>query len=302
MALVELLPSSLGSSPASSRSGSLHRPTSSVSITLGVTLDDQSTHVPTPVQHIFCATLIIPLGEVLFILFLNFLRDRRRNCQLLIWILSDFSRSLVDIKTEIRLRQNKYTEFYAVVQHFIARDDESVLFQVKLVRWNTAWGWHAPNEEGQLVAYVLVPLENCTARYQDPNRFAYFKAPTSLINYMYTIAERVAAANTKEEVLRLPNNPVTNALHKSFVMEPDLKYFYRGQSTGVAMTEEDHRTTVKSDLGPIPPDFNPQASYAPYLLRFTKFELGAALRASQAPGIPLSQPICFGSTPALQST
>lgn len=213
---------------------------------------------PLPGNVAFCPTLIVPSGKLFETSFLAHLLDQRGNRQPLIWTISPYSRSLVDINTEVRYRQNFTTECWGTVIRFIARDATSVLFQLNVVGWNTAHGWRAPNPESHLIAFLAVPLERCATRYTSPDRFAYFTSPAPLLGYAYSIAERVHADETNG--IGLPNDPVTTAMQESFLMVPDLSYFHREQGTGAAMTGEDYRDTVKSDMGPAPPDFNPHGS------------------------------------------
>ncbi|KZV66491.1 hypothetical protein PENSPDRAFT_688963 [Peniophora sp. CONT] len=249
------------------------------------------TDPPTTGLTTFCPTLIVPSGELFKTSFLDHLLDQRGNRLPLIWTMSPYSCSKVDIETVMKFRQNFTTEAQGVVIRFIARDERSILFQLNIVGWNTGYGWRAPNADSRLVSFAVVPLERCAERYTAPERFAYFTSPAPLLDYAYYIAKRVHTDKTNG--IGLPNDPVTTAMHESFLMLPDLGYFHLEQGTGAALTEEDHRNVVRSEIGPAPPDFNPHATRPPYLVRYADFDLGLALQASIVPGIGFSQPVYF---------
>lgn len=209
---------------------------------------------------IFWPDLLLPRGMELRTRFLDFLLDDFRHRQPLIWMLSTYSTSRISIGTLVRWHQNDETECHGEVLRFIARDDAAVLFQVKMGGWATGKGWRAPGEGSHLVSFLIAPLAKCTSNFHDAERFAYFTAPTTLVKYTFEIAQRVANANTKDDRLRLPNDPVVTAIHESFLIEPDLVHFSLEREWGSTLTEEDHQKTVKTDVGPAPPDFNPRAS------------------------------------------
>ncbi|KZV59046.1 hypothetical protein PENSPDRAFT_672633 [Peniophora sp. CONT] len=205
-------------------------------------------------QNAIHGSVMLPIGQLLLDTFLLHILDKRGLVQTFIWLLNDFGRSLVGLDALLIYRQNADVECHGRVMRFIARDWNSVLFQVKLLGWNTTWGWRAPLNH--LYAYVVVPLQRCQPEVGS-ERYAYFGMSSQLANHTFTTAQKVYDYMDRKISTQLPNDPITSAIHETFLSSPDSMMFSRDMGTGSATPIADTTTIMYARLERPPSDFNP---------------------------------------------
>ncbi|KZV62855.1 hypothetical protein PENSPDRAFT_670074 [Peniophora sp. CONT] len=293
---VRSLDSSRSSSPDLVTSPPTHHLPVNVQETMGVSHPPTQDVPATPLPHItdtpqnaVHGSIMLPIGQLLLDTFLMHLLDKRGLVQTFIWLLNDLGRSLVGIDTLLIYRQNVDVECHGRIMRFIVRDWNSALFQVKLLGWNTTWGWRAPLHH--LYAYVIVPLQRCQP-VVGAECYAYFGMSMQLANHTFKMAQKVADYMDRKIPAQLPNDPVTSAIHETFLSSPDSMLFSRDMGTGSATPIADMTTNMYARLGQPPSDFNPGADLPPYLGRIPDvYQLQRTLHTATIQAIPLSPPV-----------
>ncbi|KZV76347.1 hypothetical protein PENSPDRAFT_661168 [Peniophora sp. CONT] len=264
---------------------------------------------PPPQQHIQATSLpdsvrttekgvhtsiMLPIGELLVSAFLLRILDKCHSVQALIWFLSDFARSTVTLDTLLIYRQHVDVECHARILRFIVRNNDSVLWQLKVLGWNTKWGWGAPR--GHLYAYLVTPLVRCHPCVSS-KRYAYFDLDSPLSNFAFEAAQLVYEHMERDDSANLPNDPVTRAIHETFLASPDSMEFHRGMGTGQAMPITDMTESMYANLDQPPSDFNPRGDMyshrtfneKPTATSFTSRFMRPSLKRSRSPHLVIAR-------------
>ncbi|KZV66489.1 hypothetical protein PENSPDRAFT_667708 [Peniophora sp. CONT] len=187
--------------------------------------------------------------------FLDGHRDAYGARQSALWLFTNWGRTVVSFNTIIYHRLQMGVDCYAEIINFVARSKTEVLFQTKLLGWQTPGGWHA--QTTVIFSYVIVPLVRCHSQFAGPG-WSYFIYEDSLQRLAKKALHSVKLHLGRYPLTRLdPGDHITGSLVNSFMRSPALHAFETHLGTGMTVAVDDVHLPLKADM--IQPPFEFQS-------------------------------------------
>ncbi|KZV76346.1 hypothetical protein PENSPDRAFT_661167 [Peniophora sp. CONT] len=239
-----------------------------------------STHVvPSPAATSSSTALPIPVidTQTLSTLhnvvsrFLDGHRDAYGKRQSALWLFTNWGRTIISFNTVIYHRLQTGVDCYAEIINFVARSKTEVLFQTKLLGWQTPGEWRAQTTD--IFSYVIAPLVRCHSQFSGPG-WSYFIYEDSLQRLAKKALHSVKLHLGRYPLTRLdPSDHITGSVVNSFMRSPALHAFETHLGTGMTVAVDDVHLPLKADMIQPPFEFESAAptvsSVAPIIASYT---------------------------------
>lgn len=199
-----------------------------------------------------------------------------------LWLFTNWGRTIVSFGTIIYHRLHTGTECYAEVVQFCARSSSEVLFQTRLLGWQTSEGWKTPTFD--VLAYVIVPLARCHPKFSGRG-WSYFIYDGPLQRLAHDALHYVKMHLSDHPLTRLvPGDHITGWMINGFMHSPVLRAFETHLSNGMTVAHDDVDLPLKADIIQPPPNFNTSQNTV------SRFSAGMQLRLNLTRADTTSRP------------
>ncbi|KZV62850.1 hypothetical protein PENSPDRAFT_670070 [Peniophora sp. CONT] len=204
---------------------------------------------------------ILPNDTKLHDNFLAHLTDKAGSTQSILWPIADMGVAKVGTSTIVFLQVNRNVECFGRVERLLGSDSQDAIVQVRLLGWNTLYGWKAP--EGNLISLAVVSRERLSVPYHKQAAYRQFAHNITLhtinaINMMHRYL-------VHQNMAWVPTDPIALALMDAFIESPSMRYFSTTLGTGCAYVYADRKEKLGVSIPEPPAMFDSMAGYPPYL-------------------------------------
>ena len=176
---------------------------------------------PTPPRmRVFLYPYQILINEaLLFNSFLHAIADKADNPQSLYWPVMDLGIARVKKFTILVMQVNREVECLGRVERLLAADNSEALLEVRVMAWNTPWGFKTP--DGLLSAFAGVSRERLSQSYDDEAQLRMLNH--NVLCHTFTAFENVHKYLGHRSLECVPKDIITSAVMGAF-LENEVTY------------------------------------------------------------------------------
>ncbi|KZV74677.1 hypothetical protein PENSPDRAFT_647877 [Peniophora sp. CONT] len=174
-----------------------------------------------------------------------------------LWLFSEWGRTIVRLGTAIYHRLQAGVDCYARIVQFVARSHTEILFQTKLLGWQTPAGWRAQSLD--IFSFVVVPVVRCHPEFLESG-WSYFFYEESIRRLAEDALRRVKLHLGHHPETRLrAGDHIIGAMIRGFMRSPVLHAFEVHLSTNLTIAADDLHLPAGVDVVHPPQQFTSSA-------------------------------------------